>query len=318
MILEDIGFYTLSDERAMHVTTKSDLYRCELILTDRCNFKCPYCRGIVKDKRGDMPLEKVKKIIDLWAAGNLHNIRFSGGEPTIYPDLIEAVKYAKSKPSIKRIALSTNGSADIDFYYELILSGVNDFSISLDACCSSTAEIMSGKTCNFDHIKEVIKKVSRFVYTTAGVVLEKQNNEELEDIIKFATSLGVSDIRIIPSAQSNHLLNVNIDTDLPILKYRIDNINKGRHVRGIKETDCHKCHLVKDDMVILNNYHYPCIIHMREQGEPIGTIDDKSIEEIREERWRWYLDHNSFKDPICSKNCLDVCIDHNNKVEEFI
>jgi hypothetical protein len=39
MELEKIGFYTLSDERAENVTHETPLQRCELILTEDCNFK---------------------------------------------------------------------------------------------------------------------------------------------------------------------------------------------------------------------------------------------------------------------------------------
>jgi molybdenum cofactor biosynthesis enzyme MoaA len=83
MALEDIGFYTLSDARAKSVSWDSDLQRCELILTNRCNFNCAYCRGIAKDLQGDLTLEQAKEVVDIWASGNLHSIRFSGGEPTI-------------------------------------------------------------------------------------------------------------------------------------------------------------------------------------------------------------------------------------------
>ena len=38
--LENIGFYTLSDERAANTSDTSPMQRCEIILTDRCNFKC--------------------------------------------------------------------------------------------------------------------------------------------------------------------------------------------------------------------------------------------------------------------------------------
>jgi molybdenum cofactor biosynthesis enzyme MoaA len=316
MKLEDIGFYTLSDNRARNVSWEIDLQRCELILTDRCNFKCKYCRGIKKELRGDMKFEDAAWIVNLWSKAFLHNIRFSGGEPTIWSNLIELVKYTKSKSSIEHIALSTNGSASIEHYDKLLQSGVNDFSISLDACCSSTADKMAGTNSSFDHISEVIKYLSERTYCTVGVVLDDRNLNELKSIINYATDLGVSDIRIIPSAQYNRKLNIDIETKYPILNYRLNNIKSGRHVRGIQQTDCHKCHLVKDDMAILNNYHFPCIIYMREQGNAIGTIDNKSIEQIRTERKTWFEYHNSFDDSICRNNCLDVCIDHNNKVME--
>jgi len=317
MQLENIGFYTLSDKRAKNVTWETDLQRCELILTDRCNFKCAYCRGIQKPYQGELTLDEAKNIIDLWEQGNLHNIRFSGGEPTCWNNLTELVKYTKQKKSIKRIALSTNGSASLDLYYSLVDAGVNDFSISLDACCSLTADIMAGTDSDFLHISEVIRKLSKLSYVTVGVVLDKRNNDEIEKIISYASSLGVADIRIIPSAQSNHRLNIKIDTDYRILKYRINNINSNKHIRGITNKDCSVCHLVKDDMVIVNEYHFPCIIYMREGGLPIGNIKNKNISEIREERKEWFYKTDTHLDRICKNNCLDVCIDYNNKVEEL-
>ena len=54
MKLEEIGFYTLTDERAKQASITSPLWRAELIITDRCNFKCPYCRGLLSEQRGDI------------------------------------------------------------------------------------------------------------------------------------------------------------------------------------------------------------------------------------------------------------------------
>lgn len=46
--LEHIGFYSLyDDDRAKTVSIHSNLIRCELIITNECNFNCIYCR----DKR---------------------------------------------------------------------------------------------------------------------------------------------------------------------------------------------------------------------------------------------------------------------------
>jgi MoaA/NifB/PqqE/SkfB family radical SAM enzyme len=316
-MLEDIGFYTLSDERACNVSWSSDLQRCELILTDRCNFKCAYCRGIVTNLRGDLGLGEAKHIVDLWANDNLHNIRFSGGEPTIWPRLIELVEYTKSKPSIEHIAISTNGSASEKLYNSLIDAGVNDFSISLDACCAMDADMMAGTNSRFEHISAIIKLLSYKTYVSVGVVLDKRNLASLSGIIDYATSLGVSDIRIIPSAQYNKMPMVEKETKFSILQYRLNNMKHGKSVRGLVSGDCGQCHLIKDDMVILHGKHFPCIIYMREQGNAIGSIENKSIEEIRAERKEWFLHHDSFDDVICSRNCLDVCIDYNNRVKEL-
>jgi len=317
MKLEEIGFYTLSDARARAVSWKSDMQRCELILTDRCNFKCAYCRGVKKEFQGDLTLDQAKEVVDTWASGSLHNIRFSGGEPTVWKGLLELVSYTKSKPSIQHIAISTNGSASLSTYLALHASGVNDFSISLDACCAMTADTMAGTNSRFDHISMVIRELSLLTYVTVGVVIDERNNDELNKIIEYATSLGVADIRIIPSAQSNHHLSVSVEASHPILKYRVKNLEDGIHVRGLRTNDTHKCHLVKDDMVILGGNHFPCVIYMREQGDPTGSVADKSLEEIREERRVWFEKTDTHSEKICSGNCLDVCVSHNNRVRSF-
>ena len=109
--LENIGFYTLCDDRAANVSATSPMWRCEMIITDRCNFRCPYCRGLRSDCQGDMPTEKALEIVNWWADGGLKHIRFSGGEPTVHAGLPAMVAEA-AKRGVNRIALSTNGSAE--------------------------------------------------------------------------------------------------------------------------------------------------------------------------------------------------------------
>lgn len=317
MKLEQIGFYTLTNDRAKNVSISSPLYRCELILTDKCNFNCPYCRKIEKE---DISLDTAKNIIDIWVEGKLKNVRFSGGEPTLWPYLAKLVEYTKYK-GIERIAISTNGTADFELYKNLIKAGVNDFSISLDACCSSTADVMSGKEGYYNKIIDNIKQISKLSYLTVGVVLTDKNINETLKIIKLADELGVSDIRIIPAAQVSKMLPIIKDMDekilnkYPILKYRIDNTNNGESIRGLNETDCPKCSLVIDDMAIFKNKHYPCIIYFREHGKEIGKVSD--IKTMRQERIDWCNNHDCLKDNICRGQCLDVCRFYNNKVMQY-
>ena len=109
MKLEEIGFYTLSNDRAKNASIKSSLSRCELLLTANCNFKCPYCRG--SNKSANITFEKAKEIVNLWCTYGLRNIRFSGGEPTLVPWLQDIVKYTK-EAGVERIAISTHGTSE--------------------------------------------------------------------------------------------------------------------------------------------------------------------------------------------------------------
>lgn len=320
MKLEEIGFYTLLDGRARQASMTSPLWRCELILTDKCNFNCTYCRGLRKDCRGVMPFDKAEEIIELWLKETLLNIRLSGGEPTLWSHLDFLIRWIR-KERVKRIAISTNGSADLDYYKELIDCGVNDFSISLDACCALDGKRMNGEIEEvWEKTVENIRELSKLTYVTVGMVFTEESADKSREQIEFAHNLGVNDIRIISSAQHNKAIQGldDIDQEIldvhPILKYRVNNFRQGRNVRGIQENDCHQCYLVLDDMAIAGNLHFPCIIYLREGGKPIGNISSN----MRQERHQWFMNHNSYKDLICRKNCLDVCIDYNNRANYFL
>ena len=101
----------------------------------------------------------------------------------------------------------------------------------------------------------------------------------------------------------------------PILNYRINRAQKGLPVRGLTDADTNRCPLVLDDMAVMNGMHYPCIIHLREGGDPIGRADDMKI--VRQERLAWFLNHNTHADPICAGQCLDVCVSFNNRWKEI-
>jgi len=220
---------------------------------------------------------------------------------------------------IKYVALSTNGSAKRGVYDRLLACGVNDFSISLDACCVEDNLLMTGGVkSSWDTVVANIRYLSMKTYVTVGIVLTDQNVDKVNSIVSFAASLGVHDIRIIPAAQNgDRLKDVEVDDTLiakfPILAYRVRNIQQGKPVRGLRPCDTTRCGLVLDDMAVNGGQHYPCIIFLREGGEAIGKVG----ENMREERKAWYDKTNTHENPICKSQCLDVCSFYNNQYDKF-
>ena len=304
-MLEDIGFYTLSDARCED-PEHNQMQRCELILTNRCNFACPYCRN-----RGEeMTMTQAVLTLEAWQA---KNVRFSGGEPTLWKPLDELVLHAKNMGA-QRIALSTNGSAHLTTYLHLLNRGVNDFSVSFDACCASEQGEMAGKAEQFDHLCNNIRELSKRTYVTVGVVLTDTNADSMFEIVTLAHSLGVADIRIIPAAQNGAMIKGVeaipqhvVDTH-PILKHRVVNLLAGLPVRSLTDSDSTRCYLPMDDSIVSGNYHYPCVIKFREGCEPVGKVGPT----MRADRIKWSESHNTHKDPICKEFCLDFCAQHNN------
>lgn len=319
MRLEDIGFYSLSEERAANSGSRTPMWRCEIVLTDRCNFNCPYCRGLREDCVGDMSLDDAKRVLDWWAVDGLKCVRFSGGEPTLWTKLDELVVHARAL-GVEHIAVSSNGSLGLPLYRHLTACGVNDWSISLDVCCSAIGGEMTGRDgVTWEHTVSVIRQLARTTYVTVGMVFTEQNVGDARDAVMFAHSLGVADIRVLSAAQYDKVLgslcdlpDVVLDAH-PILAYRVNRFRAGVGVRGLSGDDPSLCPLVIDDSAVASGKHFPCIIYMREHGDPIGLVGPG----MRKERIKWFAQHNTHEDPICKQNCLDVCVDYNRRWHGF-
>lgn len=82
-----------------------------LHITDKCNFKCTYCRHEVRDK--NITLDKVKKLIDISKKyGDTTGFCFYGGEPFCAFSLLEEIiEYCKSIENHKfSYKMNSNGS----------------------------------------------------------------------------------------------------------------------------------------------------------------------------------------------------------------
>ena len=319
MKIDEIGYATINDIRARSASEKSPMVRCDMVLTDRCTFRCPYCQGIREDCQGSVSMEEAKRMIDLWTENGLMELRLTGGEPTVWPGIVELVKYAKSRGT-RSVGLSTNAFSDLALYNELIDAGVDVFSISLDACNPEEGDRMSGGIKgSWYKVTANIREISKRAYVWLGIVTTAETAKDLPETIDFALSLGVHDIKLVSASQYNQLLtsagliSKKPREEHPLLNYRITNMEHGRNIRGITEYDSHRCPLVLDDSSFAGGYHFPCTLYMRERGEPIGIPN----ENMRQDRAEWYRRHDSHKDPICSAYCIDFFVEYNNRYLYF-
>ena len=83
-------------------------YKINLHVLEACNFKCRQCFSKFGTEKL-LPMEGWKKIVDNCIAGaDVTEFNIAGGEPMLYPGLVELVKYIRSKGV--KASLITNGS----------------------------------------------------------------------------------------------------------------------------------------------------------------------------------------------------------------
>jgi 7,8-dihydro-6-hydroxymethylpterin dimethyltransferase len=78
-------------------------------VTSRCNLNCPVCFAD-SQPAFDLSLSQVERMIDRFVEleGNPEVLQFSGGEPTIHPDILPML-HAANKKGIQMVMLNTNG-----------------------------------------------------------------------------------------------------------------------------------------------------------------------------------------------------------------
>jgi molybdenum cofactor biosynthesis enzyme MoaA len=322
-MLGEIGFRTLFEARVYASTgLGANINRAEVMVTNRCNFKCSYCKMSIHRKKGlwDMSRSEIGDIILRLCQHGCRTIRFTGGEPLLWP-LLERVVDTCAMLGFNSIAVSTNGYASLETLKDLVSAGVNDFSISLDACCASDGNMISGIPGSWDVVTESIRHLSKLAYVTVGVVLTDANILYATQIVQLAHNLGVADIRLIPASSQcgdkqmlfSTLPVLELEPEIlaahPILRYRVNQAKAGATIRGLhgEVPNSPACGLVLDDLIISQGRHYPCPIYFREGGAPIGDFNSS----FREQRLHWYRTHRTATDAICQHQCLDVCRQYN-------
>lgn len=241
-----------------------------MLLTSKCNFSCEYCKG--SRYNYEISLEKAKQTLLLMRLHGLQNVRFSGGEPTLYRELDRLIGYAKLVLEIDKVCISTNGSMGSSYFKGLVRNGLDQASISLD---SMNRQRMSSITKGdfFDSVLDTIVYLSSCIEVKLSVVLTENNMLDILDIVKFAKKENIKDIKIMTPSYLGDRLRYreikeleNVVEDFPILKYRVRESRCNNLLRGLKDGDNKKCPLVIDEVTVVGENHYPCVTYFREGG----------------------------------------------------
>jgi cyclic pyranopterin phosphate synthase len=110
-------------------------------VTDRCNFRCPYCmpRELFGPDHAFLPrnellsYEELGRLVRVFAELGVTKIRLTGGEPLLRRDLEVLVKMVAETPGIEDVAVTTNGSLLAARAASLRAAGLRRVTVSLDS-----------------------------------------------------------------------------------------------------------------------------------------------------------------------------------------
>ena len=155
-----------------------------------CNMNCPLCFSEARPGF-NMTLEEVEQMLDdfVRTEGTPEVVQFSGGEPTIHPQIIEFIRAAKQR-DISFVMVNTNGKriAHDDRFLEQLSDVRPSIYFQFDGFDSETYRILRGEP---DILDEKLRALDRLAEIGLNVTLvpaiERGVNEhEVGKIIEFA------------------------------------------------------------------------------------------------------------------------------------
>jgi hypothetical protein len=107
----------------------------------RCNQDCGFCwQG--RDWPGP-PRAVLERWIDEMAAGGVHQLMISGGEPTVYPELLDLVRRARAAGLRPWLQTNAIRMAKPGFAQDLVDAGVEGLSVSYHAADSALSDLLT-------------------------------------------------------------------------------------------------------------------------------------------------------------------------------
>lgn len=140
-------------------------YKINLHILEACNFKCRQCFSKFGTKE-TLPVEDWKKIVDNCIAGaDVAEFNIAGGEPMLYPGLVELVQYIRDKGV--KVSLITNGSLMDEEWIKSYAGMYETIGFSVDSLNDETNKKIgrcdrSGKTIHAGRIVELCELIRKY------------------------------------------------------------------------------------------------------------------------------------------------------------
>ncbi|MCR6655142.1 MAG: GTP 3',8-cyclase MoaA [Opitutus sp.] len=185
-------------------------------VTDRCNFRCPYCmpkevfgpnHAFLRDPQL-MSLEELVRIVRAFRALGVEKVRLTGGEPLLRTDVPEFVRVLKRELGVQDVALTTNGWLLEQRAAALKDAGLDRLNVSLDALDPMIAGRMNGLGFKPDRVLRGIDAAAALGLTVKinTVVQRGVNDGELLRICEYFRARGhaVRFIEFMDVGNTNH------------------------------------------------------------------------------------------------------------------
>ena len=208
-------------------------------VTDRCNFRCPYCmpaelygeRYKFLPKSQVMTFEEITRMAVIFVRLGVTKLRLTGGEPLVRIELEKLVGMLSGIDGVEDIAMTTNGYLLAQHAPALKDAGLHRVTVSLDSLDDAIFRQLNGRDFGVDTVLQGIQSAADVGLTPIkinSVVIKGVNDHTVADLARWCKESGYiarfieyMDVGNLNDWQSDQVVSAaeileRIDAELPI------------------------------------------------------------------------------------------------------
>jgi GTP 3',8-cyclase len=176
-----------------------DIHDLRISITDRCNYKCVYCRsGNDGPAFPEMPIADYLRMVRVFVGLGITKVRLTGGEPLLRRGLVEMVRELGQMRTLTGkpldIAITTNGHLLADLAQPLADAGLSRVTVSMDAVGPEHFARITRVPNGYQRVLAGIRSAQRAGLNPVKVncvLLRGFNDDQIAGFGKFAREEGV-------------------------------------------------------------------------------------------------------------------------------
>jgi radical SAM protein with 4Fe4S-binding SPASM domain len=216
---------------------RGGLLSMEIEFSRRCNFRCPYCYVPRQpDLARELTRAEIRDVIQQAKALGARKIIILGGEPTIYPHILEMIDFIRGRGLA--VEMFTNGSGiSAEFAQALAVQQVRVV-LKMNSFDEATQDRLTGVSGSYRQIRQSLTDLQQAGYPSedrflaVSTVICRDNRHEILPMWQWLRDRGIAPYFEIITPQANAAdhpeLHVSPD-DLERLFYDIARLDRERY-----------------------------------------------------------------------------------------
>ena len=169
-------------------------------VTDRCNYKCVYCRtGAQGAQFAELAMKDYLRLIRVFVALGVEKVRLTGGEPLLRKDIVRLVAQlaelrTAGEPKPLDLAITTNGHLLAEMAAPLAQAGLSRITVSMDAVDAATFARVTRVPGSFEKVLAGVRAAQRAGLGPVKVncvLLRGFNDDQIVPFARFSRDEGV-------------------------------------------------------------------------------------------------------------------------------